>query len=166
MKTLFALLLLSISLNAEDWTIGGKTYRDVSVGQVEADCVHITYSNGIGSIKIVDMPPELQKRFGFDPIAAKAASDAKAKALADAEASLPIQPKAVEVTPPVSVTKSSPSVDKSAIQSQIAALQADVDQKTEIQTHDGRSRNYSGNGFRDIIASEQAEIVALKSQLR
>ena len=48
MKAALSILILSAGLAwfpvlAEDWTVAGKTYHNVMVGQVEADCVHITY---------------------------------------------------------------------------------------------------------------------------
>lgn len=170
MKLIALLLLFTVSLHAEDWTIAGKTYQNVTVGQVEADCVHIMYSDGIGRIMIADMPPELQIRFKFDPAAAKEASDTRSKAFADAMASLPTQSKPVEVTPPVPArAPSKPVVDTSLIQSQIVSLQADIDQKKAIMKHEGESLtsngNRSGNGFRDAIADDQSRINVLKAQL-
>lgn len=171
MKILFLLILTVSILHAEDWTILGKTYQNVTVGQVEPDCVHITYANGIGRIMIADMPPELQKRFSFDPVAAKAASDAKVKAQSDAEAYLASQPKPAEVSvvtiAPASVK---PVVDNSLIQSQIASLQEDIEEKNrEISRNladEEHHRITSQNGLREIIAKEQSQLNALRSQLR
>jgi len=67
MKILILLLALTVPLWAEDWTVAGKDYHNVKVGQVEADRVHITYDGGIGTIMLSDLTPELQKRFNFDP---------------------------------------------------------------------------------------------------
>jgi hypothetical protein len=77
MKTLIAFLLLTTFLHSEDWTINSKTYLNVKVTKVEPDQVHILFDGGIGAIKMVDMPSDLQKRFNYDPTAAKAAADAK-----------------------------------------------------------------------------------------
>jgi hypothetical protein len=80
MRTLVLLLLLTAPLWAEDWTVAGKDYHNVIVGQVEADKVHITYDDGIGTIKLADLPSDLQKRFNYDPVAAaKATADEQAK---------------------------------------------------------------------------------------
>src|ERR1035438_7040862 len=71
---------------AEDWTVNGKDYHNVTVGKVEPDRVHITYDGGIGTVMLSDLTPELQKRFNYDPKAAAQASQQKAAADAQAEA--------------------------------------------------------------------------------
>ncbi len=79
--TVFLVLVVTVlSARAEDWTVNGKDYHNVIVGQVEADKVHITYDDGVGTIKLADLPPDLQKRFNYDSAAAaKAAADEQAK---------------------------------------------------------------------------------------
>jgi hypothetical protein len=75
MRLLCAVILAGLcclTAKAEDWTVNGKTYHNVTVGQVEADRVHITFDGGIGSLMLVDLTPELQKRFNYDPAKAKA----------------------------------------------------------------------------------------------
>jgi prefoldin subunit 5 len=54
--------------------VQGKTYHDVVVGAVEADRVHITYDGGIGALNLADLPPDIQKRLGYDPQKAAAAA--------------------------------------------------------------------------------------------
>ena len=56
----------------EDWTVNGRDYHNVKVGQVEPDRVHITYDGGLGTVLLKDLPPDLQKRFNYDPAQAKA----------------------------------------------------------------------------------------------
>ena len=73
---------------AKDWTVNGRLYRNVIVGQVEADIVHITYDNGSGNVTLADLPPDLQRRFNYDPKAAAQASQQRAAAKAQAEAEL------------------------------------------------------------------------------
>jgi len=59
--------------NAGDWTVNGREYHNVKVGEVEIDRVHITYDGGLGTVMIADLPPELKKCFvNYDPAAAKA----------------------------------------------------------------------------------------------
>ena len=55
----------------KDWTVNGRDYHSVSVTQVEPDRVHITYEGGIGTLMLADLPPDLKKRFGYDPDAAR-----------------------------------------------------------------------------------------------
>jgi len=64
-------------IRAEDWTVNGKTYNNVTVSKVDADRVHITYDGGIGAILLSDLPPDLQKKFNYDPNAAAAATAAE-----------------------------------------------------------------------------------------
>src|SRR5271156_5255557 len=86
MKTLMLLLALMIPALAEDWTVNGKDYHNVKVGQVEADRVHITYDGGIGAVMLSDLPPDLKKRFNYDPQAAEKASQQKESAMSQADA--------------------------------------------------------------------------------
>jgi hypothetical protein len=69
-----------------DWSVDGKDYHNVHVSQVEADRVHITYDGGIGTVMIADLPPDLRKRFNYDPASAKAASSDRAKQQAESDA--------------------------------------------------------------------------------
>lgn len=78
-KILTFLLLAAIPAIAEDWTVNGKDYHNVTVGQVDADKVHITYDGGVGTILLSALSPDLQKKFNYDPVAAKAATHAQAQ---------------------------------------------------------------------------------------
>lgn len=70
---LFVFVFLPLC-RAEDWTVKDKTYRDVTVMNADADEVAIMYDGGIAHLKLADLTPDLQKKFGYDP--AKAASPA------------------------------------------------------------------------------------------
>lgn len=73
MKKIFILFLtLSCICRAEDWKVDGKTYHNVVSGAVDFDKVHITYDGGIGSILLASLTPDLQKRFHYDPVNARA----------------------------------------------------------------------------------------------
>lgn len=84
MSVILALVFATFPAWAEDWTVAGKDYHNVTVGKVEADRVHITYDGGIGTVMLADLPPELQKRFGYDPQKAKDATKAEEDRLAQA----------------------------------------------------------------------------------
>ena len=73
------MVLTILPVVAEDWTVNGKAYRNVMVGQVEADRVHITYDGGVGTVALADLSPGLQKRFNYNTAQAKAAADARAQ---------------------------------------------------------------------------------------
>jgi hypothetical protein len=79
-----ALAFVSTSLFAEDWTTtDGIKYQDVKVVRVEDDAVTILYKDGGALVFLNKLPPALQDRFDYDPVRAKAAAEARAKADAD-----------------------------------------------------------------------------------
>ena len=70
MKELSALIILLSSTAicpAEDLTVDGVTYKDFRWGTVTPYEVGVIYSGGITSVPLEKLPPELQKRFGYDP---------------------------------------------------------------------------------------------------
>jgi len=57
---------------AADWRLGDRVYRDVTVKEVTARAVIIQHADGISQVLLADLPPEAQRRFGYDPAAAAA----------------------------------------------------------------------------------------------
>ncbi len=57
-------------------TVAGTTYRHVKLLSVNARTIVIMHSGGMASIRLRDLPPDLQARFGYDPAAESAASEA------------------------------------------------------------------------------------------
>ena len=88
MKSL-AILILALGLSvaeAENWTTtGGKTYHAVFIVKTMPSAVIISSVEGTALVHFTELPPDLQKRFGYDA-AAVAAAETKKKA--DAEAAL------------------------------------------------------------------------------
>ena len=81
---LIALGIFSSVALAEDWTTtDGTKYQNVRVVRVEDDAITIIYKDGGALVPIQKLPPKLQQRFDYDPVKAKIAADARAKA--DAE---------------------------------------------------------------------------------
>jgi len=77
----FALALISTSAFAEDWTTSdGTNYQNVRVIRVEDDAITILYKDGGALIPLFKLSPVLQQRFDYNPIKAKAAAEARAKA--------------------------------------------------------------------------------------
>ncbi len=75
------MVLVALPVFAEDWTTtDGKKYEDVRIVKVEDDAITVIYKEGGALIAMTKLPPELQKRFSYDPVKAKAAADARAKA--------------------------------------------------------------------------------------
>jgi hypothetical protein len=78
---LWALLLFAITLQAEDWTTtDGKVYPNVTVIKQDPDAITILYRDGGALIPLTKLPPDLQKRFNYNPIRAKAAAETRAQA--------------------------------------------------------------------------------------
>jgi hypothetical protein len=68
------------SLRADDWkTTDGKVYQDVKVIESAPDAVTILHKDGGALVLLANLPPDIQKRFNYDPAKAKAAADARAQ---------------------------------------------------------------------------------------
>src|ERR1700761_6288647 len=67
---------------AEDWDVKGKTYHNVQVKSSDDAFVSIMYDGGIGRVALADLPPDVRKRFTYDPAKSKAALDAEAARVA------------------------------------------------------------------------------------
>jgi hypothetical protein len=52
---------------AEDVTVNGITYSNITWGTVTPSTASIIYDKGIVSVNLSDLSPELQKRFNFNP---------------------------------------------------------------------------------------------------
>lgn len=64
--------LCSITARAEDWTTtDGKTYKNVTVVKHDAVSVTILDQDGGATVPLSNLSPDLQKRFEYDPVAAK-----------------------------------------------------------------------------------------------
>jgi hypothetical protein len=80
LSVILALAFVVFPVMAEDWTTtDGKVYQGVKVVKVEADSVTILDSDGGARLALADLPPDLQKRFHYDPDKAKQASEERAK---------------------------------------------------------------------------------------
>lgn len=76
----FVLALCSTDGFAEDWTTSdGITYQNVKIIRVEDDAITIIYKDGGALVPLIKLPPELQRRYYYDPVKAKAAADARTK---------------------------------------------------------------------------------------
>jgi hypothetical protein len=58
-------------------TFDGKTFQSCQLLKVQADGIVVNYSGGITQISYGLMPPDLQKRFGYDPHQAAALTQAQ-----------------------------------------------------------------------------------------
>ncbi len=60
-------------------TLDNKTYHDVKVSRAEVDGIVVMHSEGGGKIAFTNLPPELQKKYGYDPIKAAAVAAKREK---------------------------------------------------------------------------------------
>lgn len=85
----------AILLQAEDWTTtDGKVYQNVTVVKAEPDAITILDRNGGALVPLAKLPPDLQKRFNYDPAQAKIAAAARTKE--NATSAKALQAEAVE----------------------------------------------------------------------
>ena len=77
-------------------TIGDKTYSNLHVTLVTDLGIKATWDGGLGTILFSDMPPDLQKKFGYDPKKFKAAANAQAEHNAQSDAAAAAQAKVDE----------------------------------------------------------------------
>jgi len=76
-----AFALLALPALAEDWvTTDGTKYQNVRVIRVEDDAITIIYKDGGALVPLFKLPPALQQKFDYDPVKAKLAAEARAKA--------------------------------------------------------------------------------------
>lgn len=67
-------------------TVGTTTYHDVVVRSVSATTVLFMHRDGMASVRLRDLPPAEQARFGYDPAAAQASDTAAVRARDEREA--------------------------------------------------------------------------------
>lgn len=67
------LLITSLTLHAEDWTVQGTYYQNIVV--LEHDALSVTIASGGTEYKfqLQDLSPSLQQKFGYSPVRASAA---------------------------------------------------------------------------------------------
>jgi hypothetical protein len=58
-------------------TLDGKTFQKCQLLKVDADGIVVNHSEGITKILYGLLPPELQKKFGYDPHQAAALTEAQ-----------------------------------------------------------------------------------------
>jgi hypothetical protein len=72
-KTGLLIFALSASLAlADDFkTISGKEYKNATVTHVEPDGIVIKFQGGIVKLQFTELPSDVQKKYGYDPVAAR-----------------------------------------------------------------------------------------------
>jgi hypothetical protein len=77
--TMLAVLSASFALAEDLKTIKGKEYKNAKVTRVEPDGVVITFRGGMVKIYFVELPKDVQRRFGYDPDKIEAETAAEEK---------------------------------------------------------------------------------------
>lgn len=65
---ILATLCAALFALADDFkTINGKEYKDATVTRVEPDGILVKTKTGIAKLYFAELPPEVQRRFNYDP---------------------------------------------------------------------------------------------------
>src|SRR6266404_7016249 len=64
----------SVALADDLKTINGKEYKNAKVSRVEPDGIVITFSGGIVKLPFIELPGDVQKKYGYNSTAAAAYS--------------------------------------------------------------------------------------------
>ena len=72
----------------ESLTVGKTVYREVVIKSVTARTVMFKHRGGLASVKLRELAPEWQERFGYDPAAEQASDEALKRAQAERQARL------------------------------------------------------------------------------
>ena len=60
-------MLFAALVRAEDFkTVDGKEYKNAKVSRVEPDGIAISFSGGIVKLPFVELPADVQKKYGYD----------------------------------------------------------------------------------------------------
>jgi hypothetical protein len=89
---IMAALSASLALADDFKTTAGKEYKNATVSRVEPDGIVIKFHGGIAKIFFVELPPEIQKQYGYDPEAARNSQQQQQAA-----------PSGIEGLPPITV---------------------------------------------------------------
>ena len=75
--------------------VGSQVYSNVTATGHTPTVLYIRHAQGIGSLKLKDLNPELQQKYGYDPAKARAVEDLQRKSQAEFVKELAKQPKYV-----------------------------------------------------------------------
>jgi hypothetical protein len=64
-----AFFVLLVTLADDFKTIGGKEFRNATVSRVEPDGIVLRSKSGIAKVYLVELPKDVQERFGYDSAA-------------------------------------------------------------------------------------------------
>lgn len=61
------IIFCALPVWAEDFTVDGVTYQDVTWGSVHGTSISVTHRSGVASIPVAKLPADIQQRLGLDP---------------------------------------------------------------------------------------------------
>jgi len=108
---------LAVGSTRESLTVGPATYRNVRIRSVSAQTAMIQHDAGITSLRLRDLSPELQQRFGYNPDAAAAEAEKQKAAAASAaqqrrQEMLPAATKARAIPKPAAPAREESKLDR------------------------------------------------------
>ncbi len=115
--------------------VGRTVYHDVVIKTVNARTVMFTHRGGMASIKLRDLAPEWQARFGYDPAAEQASDEALRRATAERQAQIAAAAAKAKAAPPASRSRFEQVLQQFG---QAAELRAEVDLRPrfrELELH-------------------------------
>lgn len=90
---------VAVGTKLDELTVGSATYRHVEIRSINPHTAIITHAGGMASVKLRDLSPEWQARFGYDPTKDVASSSSPAASQPHpslASRSSPLQPSTVD----------------------------------------------------------------------
>lgn len=129
-SVIISLIALQLAIADDFKTVEGKEYKNATVSRVEPDGIVIAFSGGIVKLPFTELPPEIQKKYGYDPQAAAAFqqqtyqgdvlrarqfTEAKEKQQQEVEAQSKSQPQPTPTAPPAERQSVASSMHGSAL---------------------------------------------------
>ena len=176
--------------HAEDWDVKGKTYHNVQVKNSDDAYVSITYDGGIGRVALADLPPDVRRRFTYDPAKSKAALDAEAARVAAsdraaatqmAKDNAAVQQQSTVASAPASSPSPQPqqpnshAIQIAQLRQQIADLNkaadaadappADAFVKSTYVSQNGQEEHHYSKGHSQEASDDRAKAAQLQQQL-
>jgi hypothetical protein len=86
LATFCLILLVNLALADDLTTLNGTTYKNITVVKKDLYSITVLTDDGGATILFTNLPPDMQKKYGYDPVAAQIKTQAVAEALANQQA--------------------------------------------------------------------------------
>jgi hypothetical protein len=114
------ILFVPLGLADDITTLDGKTYKNITVAKKDLYSITVLTDDGGATIQFTNLSPELQKKYGYDPVAAQAKTQADAQAWANKQAQIQASKDADELKALNIRTKYDPLADRTSVSIVIA----------------------------------------------